>query len=162
MLLIALSACAPGSDFELYEGRNLHIAVIGEPPEVEEERVSFEKISFDELAIENLSSFDAVIIRENNLQEAAESQYADVYLDPAVPFFFMGTILHLPFTQKDMDYHNSYNWRPGSNYTVGVYRAKADQSVHYWGTSFYNDEKTDAHMQDLYSRIFIKIEGETS
>ena len=60
-----------------------------EPPEVKEEQVEFTKISFDKMTNKELNSFDAVFIREDNLFEAAEDQYADVYLDSTIPFFFI-------------------------------------------------------------------------
>lgn len=44
-LLLALSACNPKSEFKLYEGKPLRIAVVGELPEVEEEQIGVDQVS---------------------------------------------------------------------------------------------------------------------
>ncbi|MDQ0155451.1 hypothetical protein [Robertmurraya andreesenii] len=87
---------------------------------VNEEQVIFTKISFDEMASEELKSYDAVFIRENNLSEAAKSQYADVYLNSSIPFFFISANNHIPFTVKETAYNESWNWTAGQSYAVGV------------------------------------------
>jgi hypothetical protein len=158
LILFVLSACTPSSDFELYEGNPLRIAVVGEPPEVKEEQVRFTEISFNEMTSEELKSYDAVFITENNLFEAAESQYADVYLDSTIPFFFMGTDTYVPFTEKDMDYDKTWNWTAGISYAVGVLTTQENDTLKNWGYGLYNDEKTDEHIKDVNSRIFKTID----
>lgn len=113
LIILVLSACTSDSDFELYKGKPLRIAVIGEPPEVKEEQVKFTKISFDKMTNKELNSFDAVFIREDNLFEAAEDRYTDVYLDSTIPFFFIGTDNFIPFVEKDMEYDKTMNWSTG-------------------------------------------------
>ncbi|MFE8699913.1 hypothetical protein ACFYKX_04670 [Cytobacillus sp. FJAT-54145] len=84
IVLIALSACTQSQDFELYEGKPLRIAVVGELPDVKEEQVRFDEISLDEISSEEVANYDAVIITEEHLHEASESQYADVYLNSTI------------------------------------------------------------------------------
>ena len=156
LILLVLSACTPGPDFELYEGTPLQIAVVGEPPEVKEEQVKFTKISFDKMTNKELNSFDAVFIREDNLVEAAEDQYTDVYLDATIPFFFIGTDNFIPFVEKDMEYDKSMNWSSGISYAVGI--LIQDDALKKWEYGLYNDEQKEEHIKDVYSRIFKTID----
>lgn len=163
ILTVALTACTstsspPSPDFKLYEGNSLRIAVVGEPPKVKEEQVRFTEISFDEMTSEELKSYDAVFITENNLFEAAEKNYTDVYLNSTIPFFFIGTYNFVPFTEKDLEYNKSWNWAPGNSYAVGVLASQEDDTLKHWGYGLYNEEKTDENMEDVYSRIFKTVD----
>jgi hypothetical protein len=154
ILILALTACTQSPDFELYEGNSLKIAVVGETPEVNEEQVIFKEISFDEMTSEELKSYDAVFIRENKLSEAAESQYADVYLNSTIPFFFIGTDNYVPFIEKDLEYNKNSNWTAGTSYTVGVLLSQ----LKHWEYGLYNDKKSDEHIKEMFSRIFKSID----
>ena len=156
LLLLILSACAPDPDFELYKGKPLRIVVVGEPPEVKEEQVKFTKISFDKMTNKELNSFDAVFIMEENLFEAADDQYVDVYLDSTIPFFFIGTDNFIPFLEKDMKYDKSMNWSSGNSYAVGI--LIQDDALKKWEYGLYNDEKKEEYIKDVYSRIFKTID----
>jgi hypothetical protein len=140
ILLFALTACIQSPEFELYEGKALRIAVVGEPPEVKEEQVRFTEISFDELTNKELESYDAVFITEENLPKAAESKYANIYLDSTIPFFFISANNHIPFTIEETEYDESWKWTPGQSYAAGVLKQE-DESLKSWGFSLYNDEK---------------------
>ncbi|MBN8202185.1 hypothetical protein JI665_16985 [Bacillus sp. NTK034] len=157
-LTILLSACTQNPDFELYEGRTLRIAIIGEPPEVNAEQVKFNEISFDELTNEELSSYDAVIMSEKNLPKAAEPNYAETYSDSSIPFFFISASSHIPFTVKDTEYNDSWKWEAGKSYAVGVLKSKKKDAFHSWGYGLYNDELTDESIRDVYARIFKTID----
>ncbi|WP_413381878.1 hypothetical protein [Alkalihalobacillus sp. 1P02AB] len=156
ILLFALTACTQSPDFELYEGKALSIAVVGEPPEVEEEQVRFNEISFDELTSEDLNSYDAVFITEENLPEAADSKYANIYLDSTIPFFFISANNHIPFTIKETGYDESWKWNAGQSYAVGVLKQE-DESLKSWGFGLFNNKKTEKHIRAVYSRIFEEI-----
>ncbi|WP_442599922.1 hypothetical protein [Neobacillus sp. D3-1R] len=159
ILIFALSACTQSNHFELYEGKSLRIAVVGETPEVKEKQVTFSEISFDELTDEEIGSYDAVFITEENLPQAAESKYANTYLDSTIPFFFVSANSHIPFTEKETEFNESWNWTTGNNYAVGVITSDEDKSLKSWGFGLYNDLKTDENIKELYSRIFKTIEG---
>ncbi|MEH7115594.1 hypothetical protein V7124_25020 [Neobacillus niacini] len=158
ILLFALTACTQSPDFELYEGKPLKIAVVGEPLKVNEEQVIFTEISFDEMASEELKSYDAVFITEENLPKAAESKYANIYLDSTIPFFFISANSHIPFTVKETEYDESWNWTAGQSYAAGVLNLKEDELLKSWGYSFYNDIKTNEQIKNVYSRIFKTID----
>ncbi|AND38394.1 MULTISPECIES: hypothetical protein [Cytobacillus] len=158
ILPMLLTACTQTPDFEPYDGRALRIAVVGEPPEENEEQVKFHEISFDELTNEELSSYDAVIMTEENLPKAAEAKYADTYSDSSIPFFFISASSYIPFTVKDPEYNDSWKWEAGKSYAVGVLKSKENDSFHSWGYGLYNDEMTDESIHDVYSRIFKTID----
>jgi hypothetical protein len=157
-LFILLSACSQNPDFNLYEGKALSIAVVGEPPKIKEKQVRFSEITFDEMTSKYLNSFDAVFVMEEDLEKAAESQYADVYINSKIPFFFISAISHIPFTVKDTEFNDSWAWTPGENYVTGVLRSQNDTTLKVWGFGLYNDEKTEENIKEMYSRIFMKIE----
>jgi len=157
-LTTVMTACTPSPNFELYKGDSLYIAVIGEAPKVNEGQVRFTKINFNQLTSTELKPYDAVFISENNLFEAAESQYADVYLNSTIPFFFIGTDMYFPFTEKDIEYDEAWDWSVGQMFAVGVLNAKQDDKLNFWKYGLYNDEKTEDHIEDVYSRIFGTID----
>ena len=157
LLTVALTACTSSPDFKQYEGNSLRIAVVGQPPEVKEDQVRFTEISFGEMTREKLKSYDAVFVSEKNLSEAAKSQYADLYLNSTIPFFFIGTKNYVPFTEKDLEYDKTWDWTVGNSYAVGVLTSQEDDTLKNWGYGLYNDEKTDEHMKEMYSRIFKTI-----
>ncbi|WP_262177190.1 hypothetical protein [Saccharococcus sp. Marseille-Q5394] len=159
-LLLALTACNPKPEFKLYEGKPMRIAVVGEPPEVEEEQIKFDQVSFDELTSESISSYNAVIITEEKLVEASESQYADLYLQSTIPFFFISANSHIPFTVKDVEYDSGWEWTSGKSYAVGVLtiQEEDEEVVKSWGFGLYNNENNDEHIKALYARIFMTIE----
>ena len=158
LIVLALLACTPSPDFEVYEGNPLRIAVVGEPPKVKEEQVRFTEISFEQMANKELNDYDAVFITENNLFEAAENQYADVYIESAIPFFFIGTNNHVPFIEKDLEYDKTMNWTRGNGYAAGILTVQEDDVLKTWDYGLYNDEKNEENVKNVYSRIFMTID----
>jgi hypothetical protein len=159
LLLLAIFGCTKSTHFKLYEGKPLRIAVVGEPPEVKEEQVTFRKISFDKLTGEEIGSYDAVFITEESLPQASKSKYANTYLDSTIPFFFISANSHIPFTIKETELNESWKWSAGNNYAVGVLASNEDKSLKSWGFGLYNDKKTDENIKEVFSRIFETIEG---
>lgn len=158
ILVLALSACTPRPDSELYEGGSLRVAVVGEPPEVLEEHIVFDQVSFTDVKNEEFDEYDAVIITQENLIEASESKYADIYLNSIVPFFFISANSHVPFTVKETEFDRTWNWAPGTNYAVGLLVSKEDEALKTWGYGLHNEELNNEHVKDVYSRIFKTID----
>ncbi|CAM4000644.1 hypothetical protein [Lederbergia lenta] len=158
ILVFAVSGCKPSSNLESYGEKYLRIAVIGEPPEATGKQVRFTEISLDKMTTEDLKLFDAVFITKENLSEAAESQYTDIYLNSTTPFFFISTISHIPFTMKNTKYDKIWNWTPGNSYAVGILTSQEDYTLNSWGYGLQNDKKTDKHIDDMYARIFETID----
>ncbi|MGG3280086.1 hypothetical protein [Paenibacillus solani] len=156
-ILFVISACT-STKLDLYEGKFLNIAVVGEPPQIKEKQVSFNKISFNDLNEEDLDKYDAVLVMRENLNQAAERQYTDIYTNSQIPFFFISTTSHVPFTEKDVKYDATWDWSPGTSYAVSIYKSNEDDTLKYWELGLYNDEKTDENIEELYSRIFMRIE----
>ncbi|MEF2965885.1 hypothetical protein V3851_08595 [Paenibacillus sp. M1] len=157
IFLFVLSACT-STKFDLYEGKSLNIAVIGEPPQVREKEVNFNKILFDDLNKVDLEDYDAVFVMRENLYQASESHYADIYSNSPIPFFFISTTSHIPFTNKDIEYGESWGWSPGNSYAVGVHKSNEEDTLKSWGFGLYNDKKTNEHIEEVYSIIFMTIE----
>ncbi|WP_222599461.1 hypothetical protein [Aquibacillus kalidii] len=146
------------TEFNLYNGKSLKIAVIGESPKVREEQVEFNEISFDELSKEQVDSYDAVFIMKEKFPEASESQYATIYLKSTIPYFFIATKSLIPFTSvEDIEYSDSWDWQPGLAYIQGVYKPKNSERADRVGFGLYNDEKTKEHIEATYSLVFKKI-----
>ncbi len=141
-------------EFELYKGNALKIAVIGQAPTVKETQVTFEEISFSDLTQKQISSFDAVIITEENLQQASKSKYANIYVNSTIPFFFLSAYSHIPFTMEGNEFNKYWKWAPGKEYAVGILKSQEDESLKGWGFGLYNDEMTEKNLQNVYSRIF--------
>lgn len=120
--------------------------------------MSFTQISFDQMASAEADSYDAVFIGENKLPKAAESRYADVYLQSGIPFFFIGTDVHFPFTEKDLEYDKKSVWAPGRSYANGILASHENGTLTNWAFSLHNDEKTDEHVKAMYPAIFRTIE----
>ncbi|MRX71550.1 hypothetical protein GJU40_05090 [Bacillus lacus] len=152
ILTVALTACTSSPDFEAYEGNSLRIAVVGEPPKVKEEQVRFTEFSFDEMASDELMSYDAVFIEEDHLAEASESQYADVYSNSTIPFFFISAKNFIPFAVKEIKYDENWSWSAGDGdvYAVGALNSQKLS----WKYGLYNGKKTTDNIKDVYSRIF--------
>lgn len=154
--LLLLSACSDSASFDVYKGSDLTIAVIGEPPEITEDSIKFVEMSFQELETTE-RSFDAVIITEENLIEASSEQYADVYLRSPIPFFFISANETAPFYIKENTFNKEWQWSPGENYAVGILPSKEEDEVNSIGYGLYNDELTEEHVKDVYTRIFTTI-----
>ncbi|MFQ3546193.1 hypothetical protein Q7A53_19090 [Halobacillus rhizosphaerae] len=144
--------------FELYQGKPLHIAILGEIPKVKEENIRFTRISFRNLKREKLTSYDAVFVMEDTFSEASSSQYSEVYLNSTIPYFFISANSYIPFIVSSTEFSPSWKWEPGKNYAVGVINNPSKDKLNFWGFGLYNDKKTQEHIEEVYSRIFKVIE----
>lgn len=159
-LVLSLSFCSQHQLYKSYTGKPLTIAIIGDFPEIKEEQVSFEEITFDDVMNNDFDSYDAIFIMPENLSQASEHQYAKIYLDSSIPFFFIETNSHIPFTEADLDFDDDswedWEWTPGTSYASGFYAETADSST-AWEFYLYDDENTDENIKAVYSEIFRSI-----
>lgn len=160
LFLFSITACTSNPNFKLYEGRPLNIAVIGEIPEVKEDQIRFEKVEFDYLLKEDFKNYDAVFITKENLSKASESQYADIYLNSNLPFFFIDTTKsYHSFIEKDLTYEDDLDLKKTSNhYAIGFLSSKQSED-RYWYYGLYNDKESPENIKVMYSRIFSTIES---
>lgn len=137
---------------EPYNGKSLHIGIIGEEPKVREEQIQFTGIDFNDL--QNVEDYDAIFITKENLKEADKTQYATVYNNSPRPFLFIETQKgYVPFISEEADFENY------PDVDSGVYAYLYDsKSKKYWGYGLYNDIVNEQNIQDAYSRIFKTIE----
>lgn len=99
-VIFVLSACSENDLVEPeYDGRDLKIAVIGEFPEVREKNVLFEEMSFAGWKTEG---YDAVLISESFLAEAANADNIQKFKESSIPVFFLGTkASYMPFIELE-------------------------------------------------------------
>ena len=141
-------------EFEIYEGKSLRIGIIGEAPKVRENHVSFTPITFEELQdIDSISKYDAIFITKDNLVEADNSKYTNIYNSSPIPFLFIETPSYVPLVREYIDFED---YPDGDS---GAYAYLIDgKSEKYWGYGLYNDEVNEQNIQSAYSRIFKTIE----
>lgn len=155
IIVLIMAGCVRAEaipEFEIYKGKPLNIAVIGEEPVVRENQINFTAITFDEL--KSLKGYDAVFITKENLEEADKPEYASIYNSSPFPFLFIETTKsYIPF----IDEETSLDEFP--EVESDTYAYLYDQSSEtYWGYELYNDIVNEKTIQDAYSRIFKTIE----
>ncbi|MFC4713453.1 hypothetical protein [Planococcus dechangensis] len=157
--LLLSSGCSSQPVFPPYDGEVLKIAVLGTTPDVREDHIDLLEISFDEFSPDKLAQFDAVFIMRDKLSEAAESQYASVYPESHVPFFFMESNTDAyPFTDPELDYDDAREI-PYHNYYATSFLETPDGEQRFSRYSLHNDEMTEQNVKALYSDIFGIIES---
>jgi hypothetical protein len=159
--MIVLVGCTEKlPEFEEYAGRPLGIAVIGAAPDVRETNVTFEEFPMDDLLFVDTTEYDAVFIMKEYLEEASATEYAGVYKDSNIPFFFIeSTKGSFPFSNPDALYSNSHEKSGGLGFAAG-YMPSSDPGKEPTTYSFglYNDIKNDETIKGTYSTIFNKIQ----
>lgn len=157
-LVLLAGGCSPQAVFAPYDGEALKIAVVGTPPDVREDHIDFHEISFDEFHADKLQRFDAVFIMKEQLSEAAESQYASVYPDAHVPFFFMESNKgEYPFIDAELAYEDAREI-PNHDYYATSFLETVEGEQRTATYALYNDKVTEQNVKALYSNIFGIIE----
>ncbi|PAQ15821.1 hypothetical protein CD798_04845 [Bacillaceae bacterium SAOS 7] len=109
-------------------------------------------MTLNDLAEEKSENLDAVFITKKHLPEAANSQYADVYLNSPVPIVFINSDkVYLAFIDKDLSYEDAHDSKSG-DYLIGYYNEQ------YFGVDLYDHKETKETIEDSYSRVFGLIE----
>ncbi|MEK4385808.1 amino acid oxidase [Solibacillus sp. FSL W7-1464] len=114
--LLTLSACS--NNEVKYDGEPLKIAVIGDIPELNNEKIHFEPISLDEFSEDTAHSstnFDAVMITPVMFEEASHDRFVDIYNNSKIPIiFFDSEKRNLPFTNGGTTYETA-RWESLNN-----------------------------------------------
>lgn len=159
--LLLLASCS--NQFANYEGAPLNIAVIGNVPEMNNEKITFKTITleeFNEKYLEAASELDAVMITPGMFEKASEDRFIEVYNNSKLPIiFFDSPKRHFPFVNDSITY-NEAQWESlnnGSHTTIYINKYLADveenkQDVWYF---YLKDEKM---LNELYEEVFRKIE----
>lgn len=137
-----------------YDGGELIIGIIGSAPEIRENQIKFEKIDFDSLKAINFNSkYDAIFITQNNLFEASKGEYAIIYKNSNIPFYFIESEKsYIPFIEEELSYENALDFNKDM-YITGLLYTKGKT----WGYGLYNDTKNEINIKGVYSRVFEDI-----
>lgn len=155
--LLLLAACS--NDEVKYDGAPLKIAVVGDIPELTNEKIHFESISLSELSEEKMESstdFDAVMITPVMFEQASDDSFVQVYKNSELPIiFFDSSKRHFPFTREGVTYE-TVNWESlenGSHTTIYLSGAAGNrEDVWYF---YLKDEK---ELDKLYKEVLQKVE----
>ncbi|OEF98762.1 hypothetical protein BHF68_00925 [Desulfuribacillus alkaliarsenatis] len=160
IISIFISGCSDinGDPTEKYDGIELRIGVIGSAPEVRETQILFEEIEFNLLEVNNLDSkYDAIFITKENLSEASNPEYVQIYKDSKIPFYFIGNNKsHVPFTNKELSYEEVPVFDDGM-YVTALIHPDFDSLNIINEIGFYNDVESETNIKALYSRLFSNI-----
>ena len=166
LLLVGLSilivGCSQKPDFESYEGRELSVAVLGEKPEILEEQVELQEITFKEFNAQELRKYDAVFITKENFSQAAESQYAPLYSEANIPFFFIENNKdEYPFIDAELSYEDAREI-PYHNYYATSFLETPNNEQRTVRYGLYNDEVNEENIKEAFSRMFKTVEESSS
>lgn len=115
-----------------YQGELLHIAVVGYSPKIREKSlINFTIINLEELTEKRITEFGAVFITRNYLKRAAEPEYAGIYRNSSLPFFFIESEKQrFAFTHEQISYEDAH---PLSNPVMrSVIRRKHPAAKNGW------------------------------
>lgn len=144
---------APEGQGSLYGGKALTIGVLGTPPDVKETQVAFQEISFEQFTIEKVRDFDAVFIMKENLAEAAEEPYTEVFTDSHIPFFFIESNKGAyPFNDEALGYEEAREI-PYHDYYAHGYLVTMEGREMTWPF-----ESAEGNNTPAFSKIFQTIE----
>lgn len=159
--LLLLASCS--NQDANYQGASLNIAVIGDIPEMNNEKITFKKLTleeFNEKYLEAASGLDAVMITPAMFQKASEDRFIEVYNNSKLPIiFFDSPKRHLPFVNDSITY-NAAQWESlnnGSHTTVYINNHLADSDENK-EDAWYFYLKDEKKINKLYEEVFKKIE----
>ncbi|MFJ8099203.1 MULTISPECIES: amino acid oxidase [unclassified Lysinibacillus] len=155
--LLLLVACS--NDEVKYDGAPLKIAVVGDIPELNNEKIHFEPISLDDFSEDTLhisTNFDAVMITPVMFEEASDDRFVKVYNNSKMPIiFFDSTKRHFPFTREGVTYETAH-WESLNNRShTTIYLSDNDANRE---DAWYFYLKGEKELDILYKDIFQKIE----
>ncbi|MEK4425528.1 amino acid oxidase [Solibacillus sp. FSL K6-1523] len=155
--LLLLVACSHNE--VSYDGAHLKIAVIGNIPEFNNEKIHFESIlldEFNEATLRASTNFDAVMITTVIFEEASNDQFVEAYENSEMPIiFFDSPKRHYPFTRGGITYGTAH-WESlnnGSHTTIYLYDVDTNRED-AWFFYLKNEKEFDL----LYKEIFQRVE----
>lgn len=146
-------------EFKSYNGEQLRIGLIGEPPTIKEKNlIKFTSLELNLLNHLDSSKYDAIIIMKDYLEQAAEDRYAKVYRSTSIPIFFIqSNKSFIPFITEDISYRDADEFKDQTYATGFLQQNKKEYQS--WGYGLYNDTVNEMNINDVYSRIFGTIES---
>ena len=154
-MILVMTGCS-NKEVE-YEGAPLHIAVLGDALEVNNENIHFEEISIDGFTedVFDSSTFDAVMITPSMFNEASDDRFVDLYRASTIPVvFFDSEKRHIPFTNDGLTYETAHveSLINGSHTTIYLHNTSSNQEDAWY---FYLEKEDE--MDVLYKNIFEQI-----
>ncbi|WP_342558377.1 hypothetical protein [Metasolibacillus sp. FSL K6-0083] len=143
---------------QIYSGETLKIGIVGNAPDVQEKNIIFDEIEIEQLTQKNrISSYDAIFITEENLEEASEPQYADIYEKAEIPFLFIKSKKsYFPFISRELSYKDA---KEVETQAYAILYLKLPNGEQYTSKfSLYNDKESAKNIEIMYSSVFLKIE----
>ena len=141
-----------------YDGAPLKLAVLGDIPELQNDKINFESITLEKLS-ENArdisANFNAVMITPEVFEEASEDKYIAAYKTLEIPIvFFDSAKTHKPFVHENLTYESAYEYlNNGSHTTVYLNNVEANKEDAWY---FYLENQRD--LDELYTDVFNKVE----
>lgn len=168
-LLLCLAGCGEDQQLEiLYEGQPLHIAVIGETPDIQNESITFEPITMD--AFNNKATtiseeYDAVLVTPNMFLAASLDLYSQAYHEAELPIIFWNSSkAHYPFVNTKINYLNETDVSLNNSTNPHSFEIEDLHSVIFLSDSKLDQEKVwyfnldgANDVKKLYTEIFHKI-----
>ena len=158
LAVLFLTACDNNEIW--YNGKLLNIAVIGESPKMENEKVHFELLSLEQFKEDPLNvaeKYDAIMVTPDSFEVASDDTYVDSYQTSEMPIiFFNSNKRHFPFVRDGFTYETADfdTLDNGSHTTIYLYNLSENKEDAWF---FYLDNQKD--LNELYAEVFQKIEA---
>lgn len=161
ILILAVLFLAACDNNEIrYDGKLLNIAVIGESPELENDKIHFEQLSLEQFKEDTFNvakKFDAIMVTPDSFEAASDDIYVDTYQNSEMPIiFFNSNKGHYPFVNGGLTYETAHfdSLDNGSHTTIYLYNLSEDKDDAWF---FYLDNQKD--LNELYTEVFQKVEA---
>ncbi len=160
LILAVLFLVACDNNEIQYDGKLLNIAVIGEIPELENDKIHFKQLSleqFNEDTFNVAKKFDAIMVTPELFEPASDDTYVNSYQTSEMPvIFFNSNKRHLPFVRDGLTYETADfdALDNGSHTTIYLYNMNEEKDDAWF---FYLDNQKN--INELYTEMFQKVEA---
>lgn len=160
LILVVLFLAACNNNEIRYDGKLLNIAVIGESPKLENDKIHFEQLSLEQFKEDTFNvakKFDAIMVTPEMFEAASDDTYVESYQTYEIPIiFFNSNKRHLPFVRDGLTYETADfdALDNGSHTTIYLYNMNEDNDDAWF---FYLDNQKN--INELYTDIFQKVEA---
>ena len=143
---------------EEYLGRNLEIGVLGTPPEIDSEKITFSTVEIEELSIETVEQYDSFFVMEEYLERAADGPYSDVFEKSDVLFFFIQTeAYYFPFVEDEISYLD-YSTRISDEeiYALGYYPGD-EENNRTWQLDITAQDPSEEEKEEIIKGLYYEM-----
>lgn len=143
---------------EEYLGRNLEIGVLGTPPEIDSEKITFSTVEIEELSTETVEQYDSFFVMEEYLERAADGPYTEVFANSDVLFFFIQTeAYYFPFVDDEISY-TDYSKRVHDEeiFSLGYYPA-AEEGASTWQFNILAKDLPEEEYEEVVRGLYYEM-----